>query len=235
MRESKGETGIAVERTVSSVGEIWAAVEEVQRALLGSARDLLREKNLLADQSIAIWYRGHSSKRFRLLPSLSRFQITPVIEDQIHEDYAAFRSGERGWNTLFHMQHYGAPTRLLDWTTDLATALYFAFESGVGDSPVVWILHPGTLNSKSRLDPKPTLPSSLRPRLQYPDDCSTPQWPERPFAIIPPISTPRIQAQKGMFTVQGSVDAALEDQCPDALGRVIFEFSDADRNLLRRL
>jgi hypothetical protein len=235
MPNCREECRIAADVVVKSVSEIWMAVEEVQRTLRHSAKNLAAEKNLSIDEGISVWYRGHSSKRFKLLPSLSRFQISPEIESQIHDDYAAFRCGERGWNTLFHMQHYGVPTRLLDWTTDLATALYFAFESGGGDGPVLWILHPGILNSKSRLDPKPTLPASLKLKLRYPDHCYSPNWPERPFAIMPPISNSRIMAQKGMFTVQGSVDAALDDQCPDALARIVFRLLDSEKDLLRRL
>ncbi len=30
------------------------------------------------------------------------------------------------WDILFHMQHYGCKTRILDWTDNLGTALYFA-------------------------------------------------------------------------------------------------------------
>ncbi len=46
--------------------------------------------------------------------------------------YTLFRTrttvqvGNSSWETLAAMQHYGAPTRLLDWTDTLAVAVYFA-------------------------------------------------------------------------------------------------------------
>jgi hypothetical protein len=40
------------------------------------------------------------------------------------------------WLTL--MQHYGAPTRLLDWTTSPFVAAYFAVEDNWSDDGVVW-------------------------------------------------------------------------------------------------
>ena len=38
------------------------------------------------------------------------------------------------------MQHYGAPTRLLDWTASPFVAAYFAAESGDSDG-VIWVLY----------------------------------------------------------------------------------------------
>ena len=52
---------------------------------------------------------------------------------------------EKGW--YFLMQHYGAPTRLLDWTDGALLALYFAIRELTRPRPAaVWVLHPAWLN-----------------------------------------------------------------------------------------
>ena len=49
-----------------------------------------------------------------------------------------------GW--LCVMQHYRAPTRLLEWRENLLVALYFAVSSDLSEDGEVWAMFPTPLN-----------------------------------------------------------------------------------------
>ena len=54
------------------------------------------------------------------------------------------------WDWYFVMQHYGAPTRLLDWTEGALHGLYFALRNNYGyDDAAVWVLNPWKFNKKT--------------------------------------------------------------------------------------
>lgn len=117
------------------------------------------------------WYRGHADKEWELIPKVQRnFEGTEEEllrrERYYTNDFQArasvFRSsalpiGEYGkWLTL--MQHYGLPTRLLDWSRSPLVALYFAVSDDNQEDKdgCVWILTPGKLNESQRLE-KPSV------------------------------------------------------------------------------
>lgn len=184
------------------------------------------EKQVGTSKRRSAWYRGVSKAKHQLLPGLFRPTLSQHIRQRIeHEIYADFRSSVRkylptdtladSWDYLSAMQHFGVATRLLDWTTDLDIALYFAL-AGVekvdigdpGEWPCIWVLNPYRLNSfytsnspiYDRADPIPydyydRTVACVRTGAMWPHDAG--------IAYNPGFSNDRMAAQHGCFTVHG--------------------------------
>lgn len=88
------------------------------------------QKNIPSDN---IWFRGQGNYQFKLIPALFRQGIDFKF---FYDEAAMLKEFKRHfpnestmhkptfeWLSL--MQHYGLPTRLLDWTSNLLVAIYF--------------------------------------------------------------------------------------------------------------
>jgi len=100
----------------------------------------------------SLW-RGMSNSEYKLLPSLGRLQSSYTHNDIINLETAAFRIfkshvmsyGEylsyNNLDLLSLAQHYGMPTRLLDWSLNPIVALYFAVAKDSNTDSVVYMLN----------------------------------------------------------------------------------------------
>ncbi len=181
------------------------------------------------------WYRGHEKSSYTLTASLFRYENGKEQEEELFRSYTRTNLQEPNrkddaWETLFDMQHYGVPTRLLDWTKVLGIAAYFAVTPNAED-PCVYILDPERLNQKSGRASVVNVPDVGR----Y--DYQTVYWKKDPFlhthplAISPTFQNERLQRQRGTFTVNGLNKERLEKQSPDCLCRVNLDRKACDEAL----
>ena len=133
------------ERTAESVEQLTSIAAELRDAWVGHA-----------DMAIIPWFRGHADSEWRLAPKFYRRKPTDLVtECEIREEFITHAPAlcditpRNEWEWYFLMQHYGAPTRLLDWTDGALIALYFAVRDNTGDRhAAVWALDPWWLNSR---------------------------------------------------------------------------------------
>lgn len=177
-----------------------------------------------------VWYRGMSRADYKLLPSLHRVPNGLQKEQDLfneHERSAARLTAKRSndWELLFDMQHYGIPTRLLDWTDVLGVAIAFALydTKDDGQDSSVHVLDPKKLNSKSGSAEvrRPTSDVNFEYKKIY--------WHGIPFkavypiAIDGPLQNDRMIAQQGAFTLHGSDFDYFDTNGHDCLRKIVMK------------
>ncbi len=175
-----------------------------------------------------IWYRGMSRAEYKLVPSLMRATNDAKKEQDLFNEYersAAILTTRRSndWELLFDMQHYGIPTRLLDWTDVLGVAIAFALYDTKDDKhdSSIHLLDPLKLNSMSGAA------DIRRPANDIDFNYKYIYWQNRPFkanypiAIDGPLQNSRMIAQKGAFTVHGSKTDFFDDGGEECVRKII--------------
>lgn len=182
----------------------------------------LAEKEPGAHGTGALWFRGQAKLDRRVLPGIGRdhplwldFPLRRPTTSAVDAEREVERMREveynllnrfrrhahaflhrepSPWETITMAQHYGLPTRLLDWTSSPLTALYFAAEAHPDDDGAVFAFRPSRywdthinvyLDARSdhRHEPDPLKVTGVR-------------------IIYPMMSSDRLVAQNGGFTIQ---------------------------------
>ena len=180
-----------------------------------------------------LWFRGHSNADFYLLPSLLRFKNGLLKEQDLFHKFKryadkVFKTKDSEWETLFDMQHYGIPTRLLDWTETFGIALFFAAyynnKFSKGKDAAVYVVDPIKLNIQAGKHSIVRLPheeSSFPYSGIYFN--KMPFAAKSPIAIEPIFRNDRISAQRGTFTIHDDSIDPIETKYPNAIKKVILK------------
>jgi hypothetical protein len=218
---------------VTSLAELVKAVLDIRGALPNEA---------------FLWFRGLGcDAQYRLLPKIMRegkgheqvFEREARLLTRFRQRSLAYWPAgypQNDWEQLFAMQHYGLPTRLLDWSENLFVAAYFALADAPlhpheGDvcTPCIWCIDPVRWN---RHMPGPSEYGQQMHVLTTADEHLEPYGPitirkryRSPVAIFGSHNSQRIVAQRGTFVVWGNDPKPLEDFAnadglPDLLWRI---------------
>lgn len=202
----------------------------------------------IRSDSDMFWFRGHSECDWSLTPRALR----PKTDDgrqaglNLISDFKRIAEAklprvpeiddEFKWAQI--AQHYGLPTRLLDWTESATTALYFACLKPASDG-FVFLLNPAELN---RLG-DPSEPRILDPQTDrklilafVKSRAHEPKKRKYPVAVNPVWNSERIIVQRGTFTLHGTMFSLDKARVPSLVAIPILKESKSRlRSELRRV
>jgi FRG domain len=186
--------------------------------------DYLTEFSSVVIPEKTFWFRGHAEFHWKIMPSALRYS-TPELRSKALSLVSEFRrfaefklsrppglDEDLKWIQL--AQHYGLPTRLLDWTQNAAVALYFACLRPTSDGAVL-VINPEDLNRDATKGKRRVLDGHLDARLIAPYlqlDGVERKNGKRTIAIHPIWNSERITLQHGAFTLHGSKSFELSVQ-----------------------
>ncbi|WP_393970235.1 FRG domain-containing protein [Kluyvera intermedia] len=116
----------------------------------GTLSSITKNLNETAQDFQSMWFRGQPNYEHKLIPSIFRQGVDYGViyhEQRMFEEFkrrypdqSIDHKNTYEWLTL--MQHYGLPTRLLDWSSNLLVALYFCCIDDLESDGALFIFDP---------------------------------------------------------------------------------------------
>jgi hypothetical protein len=230
--------------------DVIAPVSSFQNAYGGDCeffKDPKLEKDSDSKKLPILWFRGHSNMEWNLEPNLYRklkhiktnddfWRRIKDVENITYEEFEVrnFHLLDKPpvrnkylWLSL--MQHYNMVTRLLDWSEQAITALFFAVSEyfkadtpKVDHLPCVWVMKPERLmsfsynliksNKSIKINMHPELITSMF-NLKYQEEERSIYYQDFvPIPVIAPHDNKRLHAQSGTFVL-----FPIEKKCANKL------------------
>lgn len=193
-------------------------------------------ESLRRNRTGPLWYRGCGKVSHVLKPSLYRHKTSQTLEEFMRLEKLLIerfrqrsipfhaRSATDTWEWLFLMQHYGVPTRLLDWSESPLMSLFFAVTSahytlGTKGKPVfsadaaIWVLDPAQWNKKAvdlRSFTGAVLTADDPNANAYKPVGDISTMKPYPIAVYGAHNSQRIVAQRGVFVCFGKDSRPME-------------------------
>jgi len=159
-----------------------------------------------------VWWRGQSSVNYSLVPGVFRGErgirseqnLSLRFRQYARTRYTACPTDDDFCSWLFLAQHYGLPTRLLDWSESALVALYFAVNGDPLVNASLVVLHPREMNRSTNED-HTLVPVSAQPagdlfRGAFDDRYTN----EKTVAVLSHELDSRMLVQQGVFTLHGT-------------------------------
>ena len=168
-----------------------------------------------------VWWRGQEKQEWDLIPRI--YTQSDVNDNDVgtHEKNIVVRFRQKAPTRhsncppvgrehyparLFFMQHYGLPTRLLDWTSSVLVAAYFACREKPEENAALWAMDPFALN-ESQMGKQ----ELFQPVSDCAKDCfwapfinETLESGQKTMAVMAPEVDIRMLLQSSNFTIHGA-------------------------------